>query len=366
MRQRGAVVLISVVMLMVLVGSVTAYTARVKSLEYKIMLNEQNQTSAFFAAEAGLMHGLGELASDPDWDGTPVALNQGDNTSFNVSAARQQIDRVAGSIDLITLTASGTSADGLANSRVQEQAILYSVLANPPDVPLIVSGGLHVSGNFEVAANPNGGGTGVPLSIWSDGEVDMNNGSGTTCGLQEFSDGVCSSQPYSEKGFQDLDIVDNDPNFPTDLFQYMFNLPESQWPSLRADADQRLTSCDSLGPGTLGLIWVDGSCSINANAVVGSPDDPVILVVSDGDITMNGGAVLNGILFSFRKPGTLLDFELNMVGGAQVNGVVASNHQVGHSNGTYNAVYDADVLAQIMQHDAFKRVARVPGSWRDF
>ncbi|MCU7555725.1 hypothetical protein OCL06_14125 [Alteromonas sp. ASW11-19] len=321
---------------------------------------------AFSSAEAGLAHGLGLLTELPSWDGAPANITLPGQGQFTVTGSRQTVNRQSGSLRLVTLSSDGTSPDGIATVTLTQQAIQYSVLANPPDVPLIVAGGLDVSGNFEVAANPNGGGDGVPLSIWTDLDVDMNNGSGTTCGLQEFSDGACSSSPYSEKGYQGPDILDNDANFPTDLMEYLFNVPADDWPTLKADADLRLTSCAGLGPASVGLIWVDGDCSLNANVTVGSIQDPVILVVTDGDLIMNGGAEINGMVFSFKKPTTVGNFELDMVGSARVNGVVASNHPVGHANGTYNSVYDADVLESLEQNDAFQRVAIVPGSWRDF
>ncbi|MDC8832738.1 PilX N-terminal domain-containing pilus assembly protein [Alteromonas gilva] len=364
--QRGAVILTAVILLLTLATLVTLYTGRVKSFENQIILNSQNRTMAFNVAEAGLMRALGVLTENPRWDGalfTEVMPGQG---RFSVAGNWQNITRESSVLRLVTLQSTGISPDGLSTVVVQEQALLYSVIANPPDVPLIVAGGLDVSGNFEVVANPNGGGEGVPLSIWTDLDVDMNNGSGTTCGLQEFTDGNCSGSPYSEKGFQDLDILDNDPDFPDDLLEYIFNVPEAEWASLRAEADQTLLSCASLGPASVGLIWVDGDCQLNAGTIVGSATDPVILIVTDGDLTMNGGAEINGMVFSFRKPTTVAAFEVNMLGSARVNGVVASNHPVGHANGTYNSVYDANVLDQLQQHDAFQRVARVPGSWRDF
>lgn len=365
-NQRGAIVLVSVVLLLTMVTLVTLYTGRIKSFEHKIMLNGQNQQLAFAAAEAGLMRSLGVLSEDKSWDGAALVETLDGESTFTASGARADIVRASTTMTLISLASTGMSADGLASVTVNEQALSYSILANPPDVPLIVAGGLDVSGNFEVVANPNGGGTGVPLSIWTDAPVDMDAGSGTTCGQQEFSDGTCSSSPYSEKGFKDSDIVDSDPDFPDDLMEYLFNIPESEWSTLRSEADQTLAGCATLGLASLGLIWVDGDCTLNAGKIVGSTADPVILVVTDGDITMNGGAIINGIVFSFRKPGTIADFDLSMIGGARVNGVVASNHTVGLSSGTYNAVYDADVLAKIETHDAFQRIARVPGSWRDF
>ena len=365
-RQSGMVMLTAVLLLLVLVTLVTLSTGKIKSFEHKILLNSQNYQLAFSIAEAGLSHGLSRLSEDPDWDGTAITDTLPAQGTYTVSGVRQTILRDSAVLRMITLTSTGSSPDGLSSIVQTQQAIQYSILANPPDVPLIVAGGLDVGGNFEVAANPNGGGDGVPLSIWTDLDVDMNNGSGTTCGLQEFSDGSCSSSPYSEKGFQDQDILDNDPSFPDDLMEYLFNVPETEWPVLRSEAQEIYTNCNALGPNSVGLIWIDGDCSLNANVVVGSADDPVILVVTDGDLTMNGGAQINGMVFSFRKPSTVADFELNMIGGARVNGVVASNHPVGHANGTYNSVYDADVLAGLQENDAFQRVAIVPGSWRDF
>ncbi|ALS99173.1 hypothetical protein [Lacimicrobium alkaliphilum] len=365
-RCQGAMVLVSVVMLLMLVLMVTLYTGRVKTLQHKTLLNEQNYALSFAAAEAGLMKALGRLSEDSAWDGSQIDTILPENSSYAVTGIRQQVARQSTTVTVVDLQSVGTSADGLATTTIRESALLYSVLANPPDAPLIVAGGMAVGGNFEVTANPNGGGTGVPLSIWTDQSVDMNNGSGTTCGLQEFNDGNCSTSPYSEKGIKNLDIVDDDPGFPDDLMEYLFNVPEAEWPQLRAEADQTLADCSALNAASFGLIWVDGDCTLNAGSVVGSTPAPVIVIVTDGDINMNGGVELFGILFSFRKPGVVSDFEIDMAGGARVNGTVASNHPIGHANGTYNAVYDADVLESIKQHDAFRRVGRIPGSWRDF
>ena len=243
---RGAVVLTAVILLLVLATLVTLYTGRVKSFESQITLNTQNRMLAFNVAEAGLMRALGTLGEDPQWDGAAVneALPSGGN--FTVFATWQDIFRADDLLNLVTMQSTGTSPDGLSTVTVQEQGLIYSILANPPDVPLIVAGGMAVGGNFEVVANPNGGGEGVPLSIWTDQNVDLNNGSGTTCGLQEFNDGECGSSPYSEAGFKDMDILDNDPDFPDDLLAYLFNVPEAEWQNLRDDAEQRLTNCDTL------------------------------------------------------------------------------------------------------------------------
>lgn len=358
--------LVSVVLLLVMALMVTLYTGRVKSLQHKTLLNEQNYISAFAVAEAGLMKALGRLSVDPEWDGGPTGETLAGNLSYSVSGVRSLVERQSATFTVIDLESVGTSADGLAKAIIRESALLYFILANQPDAPLIVAGGLAVDGNFEVAANANGGGTGVPLSIWTDQAVDMNNGSGTTCGLQEFNNGNCSANPYSEKGAKSLDILDDDSGFPDDLMEYLFNVPESEWPHLRADANQRLTDCSTLSASSVGLIWIDGQCILNAGNIVGSVDAPVILIVSDGGIKMNSGAQIFGILFSFTKPAGAAVFEIDMTGNARVFGAVISNHPLGHAKGTYKAMYDKSVLKSIEQHPAFMRVGRVPGSWRDY
>ena len=99
------------------------------------------------------------------------------------------------------------------NVELQLKAIKIKVVAGAPDAPITVAGGLGVSGNFMIVANPNGGGRGVPLSVWTDDNVDLTTGSGTTCGQQEWADGTCNTNTYSGPGNKQSDILDNDPNF---------------------------------------------------------------------------------------------------------------------------------------------------------
>ncbi|PTC00877.1 hypothetical protein C9975_05180, partial [Thalassospira xiamenensis] len=229
-----------------------------------------------------------------------------------------------------------------------------------------VKGGINVSGNFQVVANPNGGGDGVPLSIWTDGIVDVN-GSGSTCGQQEFSNGECSSRPLSERGEHGIDILDQDPNFPADLLDYLFGIASEDWRDLKEQATAELANCDNLSSAPSGLLWVAGDCNVSSNTIVGSMAEPVVLIVQDGDLRMNGGAEVNGLVLSFTTPeDTTGPHELTMNGGAVVNGAVLANHPANLANGTLTVRFDGDVLANITNNDAFRRVSRVGGSWHDF
>ncbi|MFT4937092.1 MAG: hypothetical protein ACI88A_000101 [Paraglaciecola sp.] len=366
LRQRGAMILLSVVLLMMLISLVTLYTGRIKSFEYKVMLNGQNHVSAFAAAETGLMRSLAILVEDKDWEGNLLNETLEDATTYAASGQTQIINRSSTTMNLVALSSTGTSADGLSQVTLSEQALNYPLLINLPDAAVVVTGGLDPSGDFVLGTNPNGLGEGIPLSIWSNGEVDMNVSSGSTCGQQEFYAGNCQTLPYSQNGFEDADILDNDPDFPDDLMEYLFNVPQAQWNFLQSEAQANLTDCALLQSDAVGLIWIDGNCIINSGVQIGSINSPVILVTVDGDVTLHSGVTLNGILFSFRKPDMGDDFEVHMLGDALVNGAIVSNHPLGHANGALNAVYNAAILEQLQQHKTFRRVARIPGSWKDF
>lgn len=63
----------------------------------------------------------------------------------------------------------------------------FKILNVPPSAPPLVAGGLMQGvGNATVVANPNSGGPGVPVSLWSRGPLDPNNGSWQTCQLDEY------------------------------------------------------------------------------------------------------------------------------------------------------------------------------------
>jgi hypothetical protein len=272
----------------------------------------------------------------------------------------------------MTFNSTGVSL-GVSEGRatINQQALFIRAVPGAPDAPLTVAGGMAVSGNFMVVANPNGGGRGVPLSVWTDQNVDLTNGSGTTCGQQEWADGTCNTNTYSEKGNKQSDILDSDPNFPDDLLRYVFgvsgdsaDIAESMQ-TLESRATEILNGCDSLGSSSTGFYIVDGPC--NPAGTIGSEAAPVVLLVRNGNITMNGNMAIYGLVFSYDSaPGSAPNYDFKMTGGATINGAVVSNHQVGNSNGTYNAVYNAAALGNIQNTGPFNTLVRIPGSWRDW
>ena len=160
--EKGAMVLTSVVLLLTMATLVTLYTGQIKSFENQITLNAQNRLLAFNSAEAGLMQALGILTIEPYWDGTQLTENLPGQGSFTTAGSWEDIVRVSATQRLVTLESVGQSPDRLSTVTITEQALIYPIVANLPDAPLVVAGGIAAGGHFEVVANPDGGERGCP------------------------------------------------------------------------------------------------------------------------------------------------------------------------------------------------------------
>lgn len=365
-QQRGFTTLTLTILLLAIVIVVTLYTARFKLQEQRILRNYHASLDAHLSAEAALEQRIAQAAAEN------TALNDNGNVTLAGRTATTTIvsnrynGTPRGDIDVATVSATATALLQDTQRQISQGLVVLPIIRAYPDVPLAIKGGINVSGNFQVVANPNGGGDGVPLSIWTDQIVDVN-GSGTTCGQQEFNNGECSSRPLSERGEHGIDILDQDPEFPADLLDYLFGIAEVDWRELRDLATAELSNCDSIASQPSGLLWVNGDCTVNSSTVVGSTEQPVVLIVQDGDLQMNGGAVVNGMVLSFRTPEDLAGpYELAMNGGAVVNGAVLANHPASLANGTLTIRFDGEVLSNITNNQNFRRVSRIGGSWHDF
>lgn len=412
--QRGAVVLLVSVVLLIAVTLVVMYAARVGLQDQRISGNQYRHKQAFAAAEAGLEYAASYLRANAILHSGNAADGwttcTGNQTLFpcNITGAEQVLGTISGG----TITSSipttaginaflvktsdeatvavgvGTSDDNTANSVVQASYAVRNLIVPGKLPPLMMPSG-NLSGSFSVVPNPNGGGSGVPISIWStDDALATSTGSWQTCDHEDFRDGgVCmdtkgdgdTGLPWkpcacsgvrSDKDNVGIDIVTYPTaNFPPSPFVYVFGEEGDNPAALRAEIKSiaeseglLLPNCDNLDASFAGLtgsalVWVEGECSINSNAVIGSRNKPIVLVV-EGDIKTNGGAEVWGIMVG------LAGFALN--GGPIFHGSAIAEISGELTNGSYAQVYDEDVFANVKDPDLNSILSRVQYSWRDF
>ena len=151
----------------------------------------------------------------------------------------------------------------LAEAMVAEPMANYGALSDGigAGVPLTTRGTWPPSGNAEIVPNPNGGGIGVPVSVWlnanadCDGAavVDPSSGAWATCEMHEWyetdklpenlecpgSCGCTESESISyTHGNSDTIGIDMhfDPEFPCDLFTFYFGIPKTHYEAIKSQA----------------------------------------------------------------------------------------------------------------------------------
>jgi hypothetical protein len=301
---------------------------------------------------------------------------------------------VDGTRYMITLIAQANvecdaNGDNCAQAVIRESVSNFGGAAGgqAPAVPLTTKNMFPPSGAAEIVANPNGGGVGVPTSVWMnrnpsctpDGSaIDPSQGSWATCEAHEWyetesipedvqcpvscSCGLEESLSYTH-GADDILGIDliEDEEFPCDLFQFYFGTPRTNYESVKSFA-KVLQDCDSLDESSSGIYWISGpSCSVNANTVIGSPKAPVLLISAAGVTRMAGGATIFGILYVSDIEDARATFESQ--GNNIVYGQVILDAEFGTYNGTFQVVYNENLLVRAT---ATGGLGNVLGGWSDF
>lgn len=294
----------------------------------------------------------------------------------------------------------GLSADGTGEAIAMVEYAKVSLLT-PGQIPPLMTPNADLSGSFTIVPDPNGGGPGVPISAWvKDLDGSKNTGSWQTCHHGDFQDGVVCMDAYDDsdswlscgcvENLSNKDNVNDDivvasitgEPFPESPFSYLFGSDEDAenvdgdgvTDSDRLDAliEDKIdyatdfgivlddcSSLDTLDLTTLNqpFVWVEGICNIPSNNVYGSRDLPIVLV-AQGDLTINSNVEIWGIVFGFA------DFTMN--GSPAVHGSVISENASKLTNGGYSQIYDESVFEKLADDNLLSEIAKIQYSWRDF
>lgn len=363
---------VTLLLILILVG-ISLLVGKLMVADRKISVNEVQYRQALALAELGIADGMGRVSIDPAWrssSGISVSTAQG-TYLLSVKDVPDELVEVGTSpntleVTPVELVSTATLPSNLGTATVRVLVAGYSLMADSKAVPLMGLG-IAIGGAFNVVANPNGGGPGVPLSVWSKEPV-TGNGAWKTCHLGDFNGGCGAA--LSDSDNIGPDIKANDSTFPPDLLWYLFGEPDTAegWANMndKAVAAPPDSSCGSLGPASNGIYIVEGNCDFpNTVDTVGSANSPVVLIVKDGNLTLNGGKDFNGIIFvySSTKPSP---YDVMATGNATINGALILNTPPKNLNGTFDLIYDQTVMSSIQSGTMFQSTKMVPGSWRDW
>ena len=300
----------------------------------------------------------------------------------------------------IRVISTGTADDGSARSVIMQTLANVEPGGGPPEVPIMTFNSVAPSGNINVVVNSNAGGIGVPTSFWSRNYVYIEEpaaGSIATCELEEFlasrgsafwhswtdADGViyqtcdtCSCPDKealgalshtgnTEPARKYFDIVDEDPAFPDDAFEYYFGVARTEYRQVRDAADSVLADCSTVDTSLRGLVWVDGYCDL-AGKEVGTATTPVALVTSKG-VKLNGNTVMYGVLVITDPdlpPAEQTEYSIpvQLNGSPIVYGAIINDPGAATLSGSLTVVYAKTIVNKI---HPLLILGNISGSWTD-
>jgi hypothetical protein len=107
--------------------------------------------------------------------------------TFRADGACTQVDEDRTGLGTVTLVSWAEIPNENARITISEAYGSFTILNIPPSAPPLVAGGFAQGvGNMTLVPNPNSGGPGVAVSIWSRGAFDANKGSWQTCNMDEY------------------------------------------------------------------------------------------------------------------------------------------------------------------------------------
>jgi hypothetical protein len=412
--------LVTTVVLLIAVTIVVLLASKVGVMDQRISANEYRHKQAFANAEAGLDYAASYLSANPKLSAIKSADGwiscSGNESLFpcTLSGAQNTLGSLVGGVivpvipapadispapksflvstaDNIIAVGTGQSDDA-SGEAIAQVAYVESAIIIPGELPPLMVPSGDLSGNFNIVPNPNGGGPGVPVSVWAKDSLNTAGANWKTCQQGEFQDGgvacmdikgdgetgdswsACScSAELSNSTNVGSDVVLYPPDdFPTSPFAYVFgNNPSdtTEIAELKDEVKARaqdtgllLDDCSNIDTAFAAetespLVWVSGNCDVNSSITIGSRSKPIILVV-EGDVKINASAEIWGLLVG------LSNFSLN--GGPVVHGSAISEGPSDLTNGNYSQVYDKELFDKLKDDTTNTDLAKVQYSWRDF
>lgn len=323
---QGAVTLLMSLVLLMITSLIVLYAGLYSVLNTKSISNSLKESQAFYAAVGGLEYGLVFLNSNyATVTANPVAgfINYGaanaslTNVTFTNNARFSVVytNPTANNYNLILITSTGVSDDGTAVTVASQR--VYAGISALNDA-ITTQGNVVTSGNVTITS----GGIRAGGTVTQSGNVNIPS------------------------------VVQNDTNLrnmtAAALFSSIFGMTQAQMQS----QSNYYANTSGLNYSTLtGRNWINSSVVIAGNHVVGSPSNPVLLVIN-GNLVASGTITIYGLVY--------VTGSTTMSGNAFFNGGVVSQGAVTMSGsvGAYNSSMISGFTA--------RSYAKILGSWRDF
>lgn len=241
----------------------------------------------------------------------------------------------------------GGSGRSDARARVTALHALLPLLGTAPAAPVTLAGNVSWQGSGAAVGVFNTDAATQGITIRAGGSVDA-------------SKARVTSMPGTPAANS---IVANDSALstlsPQALFTSFFGMGRDSWRSLATEVPcggNCTAALEAAAAAGAQAIWVEGDLELQGNAVIGTSERPVVIVVN-GTMAMRGTADIHGLVYAANWD--------NSGGGSSVLRGAAVSESGFTANGSADFYFDPLVLQRLTRGGAGAFV-RLPGSWRDF
>lgn len=365
-HQAGFATLAAALVTLAAATLITLFSAQAIVTEFRVAKNTYNTEQAFEAAQAGLDYGVVYIDKNKATitNGQVVTGSLDNGSTYSV-----QINFVGPTNQLIKLVSTGMSSDGTATRVVAQMSKFMSVMVNIPNTPLKVKGQVDLSGNsiisnLEGSTTINTGDSAVSIS--GNGQTILSSGvssNASTLG-PDIVQGNGALSGMTEEEFQ-IDTLGTTIN----------NLMSQASPTYNNSGSTDYSSTLSGVEGkVIGINQNGGTASISSNTTVGSPSNPVVIIVqgnisisgnsiiygaiiANGNVSISGNSHVHGLVFATGNSSIT-----STTGNSEVYGAVISGNQY-NTSGNAHVYYNSNNLNKITQ--LVGSYGRLSGSWQD-
>ena len=364
-RQRGYAVLALTLAILLAVSLLTVFVTKVIVSEHRSSHNVYREQQAKQAAQAGLAYAINNIETNRATvsDNDTVTGTLPGNSTYSASYSF-----VGGNNDTVNITSTGYSVDGTVSQTVSQQISWVEAGGIAVNGAIISVGYVQLSGNVEIE------------NVSGDVSIATGHNSLAMSGNAESSSLAGSSDRTSIGD----DVVLGDATLSgLSSDQLAQQTLGSTVEAMKSGADQTYThssshnynsELDNVTGGKIVINQTGGMATINGNTDVGTPADPVTLIV-DGDITINGNTNFYGniiatgsVFLSGNTEITGLVFSGATSGMAAISGnteiegalVVAGSLM---ASGNFEIDYNGDVIENGASSGG--SYGKVPGTWKD-
>ena len=337
--QQGTTLLVPVCLLLTLVtAAVVSYSVQLRhhtvSLQRDAQRSEQQFTSM---ASLALVHQA--LGSTTGWQ---TALSPSQKSMIS---EQQKIDIRGAAITLFSLSA--TSVSGLSSiSDAQSISVVRSpvIRAYPAHAAMIAAG---MSPTAEIIL------TDLPLTtpaLWTKHTPALPQATQLHC----KTTAMATCQPLTPSGTP----------FPDDIFTYLFGITRSAFHADVFPGSETIADCGNIASVRTRIIWVNGNCHVPVGVHLGSDENPALLVVEDGHLSLGAGVTVTGMLVTLSRrselPKDIIQHSTSEITGAAVIGQDLSARSI------LRVTFSKTTLTTLQNAAYTQRASFLSGSWHDF